>query len=227
MPKCKNDPTRSYKGIEPSPKGLGYCSHGMTEGDKKKGKDGNLWIIKKIKNGSLRWFKIYNKKNKILKLYLEPIITIFNLGNNDSEIFKGPLNNTPSKYKNIIINYLNKINKKFFDRMMFGVYMYTDFEDIRKKYKIKQLKNLKLKTKKFKINKNNMIYDIILNLKQISYYDYLLYAIKEEIISGADGWGENEIVFLDYKKINKLKLGKIDKNIAIDIFPVFKKIENK
>ena len=47
MPKCKNDPTRSYKGTEPSPKGLGYCAHGMKEGDKKKGKDGNVLFIEK------------------------------------------------------------------------------------------------------------------------------------------------------------------------------------
>ena len=26
MPKCKNDPKKSYKGTEPSPKGLGYYS---------------------------------------------------------------------------------------------------------------------------------------------------------------------------------------------------------
>ena len=61
MPKCKNDPTRSYKGTEPSPKGLGYCAHGMKEGDKKKGKDGNMWIIKKSIN--LLFFKFH-------KLYL-------------------------------------------------------------------------------------------------------------------------------------------------------------
>jgi len=57
MPKCKNDPNRSYKGTEPSPKGLGYCAHSMKVGDKKKGKDGNMWIIKKVKNGSKRWMK--------------------------------------------------------------------------------------------------------------------------------------------------------------------------
>ena len=27
MNKCKNDLTRSYKGTEPSPKGLGWCAH--------------------------------------------------------------------------------------------------------------------------------------------------------------------------------------------------------
>lgn len=70
MPKCKNDPTRSYKGTEPSPKGLGYCAHNMKEGAKKKGKDGNMWIIKKVKNGSLRWMKFKNENeefNKLLK----------------------------------------------------------------------------------------------------------------------------------------------------------------
>ena len=63
MPKCKNDNTRSYKGTEPSPKGLGYCAHTMKEGLKKKGKDGNMWIIKKIKNGSLRWMKVSGNNN--------------------------------------------------------------------------------------------------------------------------------------------------------------------
>ena len=61
MPKCKNDPTRSYKGTEPSPKGLGFCAHAMKEGATKKGKDGNKWIIKKVKNGSKRWIKVSGK----------------------------------------------------------------------------------------------------------------------------------------------------------------------
>ena len=61
MPKCKNDPTRSYKGTEPSPKGLGFCAHAMKEGATKKGKDGNKWVIKKVKNGSKRWMKVSGK----------------------------------------------------------------------------------------------------------------------------------------------------------------------
>ena len=61
MPKCKNDPARSYKGTEPSPKGLGFCAHAMKEGATKKGKDGNKWIIKKVKNGSKRWMKVSGK----------------------------------------------------------------------------------------------------------------------------------------------------------------------
>ena len=61
MPKCKNDPKKSYKGTEPSPKGLGYCAHGEKEGKIRKGKDGNKWIIKKVKNGSKRWMKVSGK----------------------------------------------------------------------------------------------------------------------------------------------------------------------
>ena len=71
MPKCKNDKTRSYKGTEPSPKGLGWCAHGMKEGDKKKGKDGNMWIIKKVKNGNLRWMKDINYDINKLYKFLE------------------------------------------------------------------------------------------------------------------------------------------------------------
>ena len=66
MPKCKNDPKKSYKGTEPSPKGLGYCAHSEKVGTKKKGKDGNMWIIKKVKNGSKRWMK--NKTESIPKV---------------------------------------------------------------------------------------------------------------------------------------------------------------
>jgi hypothetical protein len=57
MPKCLNDPKKFYKGTEPSPKGLGYCAGGMKVGEKKKGKDGNMWFVKKVKNGSKRWIK--------------------------------------------------------------------------------------------------------------------------------------------------------------------------
>jgi hypothetical protein len=69
MPKCLNDPTRSYKGTEPSPKGLGCCAGKMKVGEKKKGTDGNTWIIKKVKNGSKRWMKV--KEYDINKLAKE------------------------------------------------------------------------------------------------------------------------------------------------------------
>ena len=61
MPKCINDPSKTYKGDEPSPKGLGYCAHAEKEDKIMKGKDGNNWIVKKVKNGSKRWIKTNDK----------------------------------------------------------------------------------------------------------------------------------------------------------------------
>lgn len=57
MPKCKNDPNKNYEGNEPSPKGLGICAHAEKLNSKKKGKDGNMWIVKETKNGVKRWVK--------------------------------------------------------------------------------------------------------------------------------------------------------------------------
>ena len=57
MPVCKNNPNHKYKGTEPSPKGIGWCASGEKIGRKRKGKDGNMWIIKKVSNGSKRWMK--------------------------------------------------------------------------------------------------------------------------------------------------------------------------
>ena len=48
MPFCKNDPKKTYKGNEPSPKGLGYCVRAEDIG--------------KIKTG------LNNKKDKKCKL---------------------------------------------------------------------------------------------------------------------------------------------------------------
>jgi hypothetical protein len=36
MPTCKNDSKKSYKGTEPSPKGLGFCAHAEKLGSTKK-----------------------------------------------------------------------------------------------------------------------------------------------------------------------------------------------
>lgn len=57
MPKCKNDSSRTYKGTEPSPKGLGYCGHAEKIGKRMKGKDGKIWIVIKNKNGIKKWIK--------------------------------------------------------------------------------------------------------------------------------------------------------------------------
>ena len=67
MPKCKNSPTGTYKGSEPSPKGLGYCARGEKMGKKKKGRDGNMWIVKETKNGTPRWVKITKTEKSDVK----------------------------------------------------------------------------------------------------------------------------------------------------------------
>jgi hypothetical protein len=66
MPLCINDPKKSYKGNEPSPKGLGYCGHCEKVGIIKKGLDGNLWIIINTKKNSKKWIlhkRILTKNN--------------------------------------------------------------------------------------------------------------------------------------------------------------------
>ena len=73
MHKCIKNKTKSYKGNEPSPKGLGYCAHCEKVGTIKKGLDGNKWIVVKAKNAK-RWIR-YNKKNKKIsskKLFKKP-----------------------------------------------------------------------------------------------------------------------------------------------------------
>jgi len=65
MPKCLNNPNKFYKGTEPSPKGLGYCASDMKVDKKKVGKDGNMWIVKKLTDGSKRWIKNNEELKKI------------------------------------------------------------------------------------------------------------------------------------------------------------------
>ena len=68
MPKCKNDPKKSFKGNEPSPKGLGFCAHVENIGITKKGKDGNKWKIETTSKGIKKWVKQTSKTNsKLMK----------------------------------------------------------------------------------------------------------------------------------------------------------------
>lgn len=55
MPPCVNDPTRQYTGQEPSPKGLGLCAHGESEGVRRRGRDGAMWEAVADKSGRLAW----------------------------------------------------------------------------------------------------------------------------------------------------------------------------
>ena len=108
-------PSRSYKGSEPSPKGYGICAHLQKIGSIRLGKDGHLWIIKKIKNGTKRWVKVFNNsKIETLKLYLKPKISIIEI-NEDKELYEGSFQRMPKKYKEIVKKYLEYIEDKFFD----------------------------------------------------------------------------------------------------------------
>ena len=118
MPKCKNDKTRSYKGTEPSPKGLGYCAHNIKVGEVKKGKDGNKWIVKEVKNGSKRWMKVKKenvkdnsiKKGKYIYLYFGNNIYLINIYNNTLSIYKSSIE--LGKYDYDISKYSDKVPKK-------------------------------------------------------------------------------------------------------------------
>ena len=51
---CNCDAKRFYKGVEPSPKGLGFCAHCIPLNTVMKGLDGNLWKNEKYTKGK-RW----------------------------------------------------------------------------------------------------------------------------------------------------------------------------
>lgn len=55
MPRCKNDPARSYNGNEPSPKGIGYCAHAEPTGARRVGRDGAPWVVATDANGRRFW----------------------------------------------------------------------------------------------------------------------------------------------------------------------------
>lgn len=72
MPKCINDKKKSYKGDEPSPKGLGYCASAEPVGKVMIGKDNNNYITKEISNGQRRWVK-HNQPVEIIDFDNIPI----------------------------------------------------------------------------------------------------------------------------------------------------------
>lgn len=53
--RCKNDGGKSYRGDEPSPKGLGYCAHAERLGASREGLDGEAWVVAADRNGRLAW----------------------------------------------------------------------------------------------------------------------------------------------------------------------------
>jgi hypothetical protein len=109
MPKCINDPKKSYKGDEPSPKGIGYCAHTEEIGTIKNGLNGNKWIISSTAKGVKRWvkYKIQNKNSS-----------------NEKENIK---NNENKKNNNIKLNKSNTISDKL-------IKIYSEKESLKEKW---------------------------------------------------------------------------------------------
>ena len=121
MPKCKNNSVRYYKGTEPSPKGLGWCAHGEKEGKIRKGKDGNIWIVRKIKNGSLRWMKVTNIKKK--KININNIKFNFKINKKVKDYYKFITNEIEilqylSKFLKIKIENIEELTKKEYETIL-------------------------------------------------------------------------------------------------------------
>ena len=57
MPKCIDDPSRSFTGKEPSPKGRGHCAHTRDVGSSAKGRDGKMWTVVEDRIGRRSWRK--------------------------------------------------------------------------------------------------------------------------------------------------------------------------
>ena len=91
--KCKNDSTKSYKGDEPSPKGLGYSASAEDVDCEMVGKDGNLWVVSQTKTCK-RWVKQTDKSKPKAKsknidfddLYGDCYTTAFIPGVDEDEI---------------------------------------------------------------------------------------------------------------------------------------------
>ena len=70
---CKNNPKKTYLGVEPSPKGFGFCASGEKEGTEMKGKDGNMWVKKNGKWIINRKEDYYNKLLDKLRKWWQPL----------------------------------------------------------------------------------------------------------------------------------------------------------
>lgn len=58
------DPSRRYKGTEPSPKGRGYCAYFYNNGKRMRGKDGSMWVVKQNSRGIRQWRRVVKKGKK-------------------------------------------------------------------------------------------------------------------------------------------------------------------
>jgi hypothetical protein len=238
MPKCKNIKTKSYTGTEPSPKGLGYCASGENVGVKKKGRDKCMWIVKKISNGTKRWFK-YKKEIKIkYKIGEDNFLDISDVNKNKKRIVHyrtvkyhsyinddsiiGIKGNKGFIHKLVDYNKFEsketKINKKW--REIKGFHKYSEeVFDISKKGVLN--KNNKAYEKIKKENKNAVKYMIETNMS-IPYVVYInkncvsVYKRKNDYFYG-DVYGSRQPEYWMYvEKILSIKPKKVFTGKVID-----------
>lgn len=174
MPECKNDPTRKYKGNEPSPKGLGICAHAEKLNTKKKGKDGNIWIVTETKKGVKRWIKyILEKKDRPSP---SRSATLYKEGKkekgNDGNTYVVVLDKNDTKKWKLYKKENNKKDKK-------KTSIKTDKISIRKKSK--KSKKSVIKSRSTKVSKNLNSFDFY-DTKVIPPEDLHKYISKNEII---------------------------------------------
>ena len=194
MPQCKNNPKKSYKGTEPSPKGLGYCGSGEKEGTIKKGKDGKQWIIK-----NKRWIKYNsNKKNKdesYKTYYIHDNMFIpyyVNIYKNKIEVFKYNI----KKHNIFNEEFSTKLNKKqkdnyikmpYFNKIKFEKIFIGKSVDDNITFGMDIGKNYDGNTILIKIDKNNYIY--------IGNYDSYSFKTDDNIIKYYSSIGSNDVPY--------------------------------
>ena len=180
MPKCKNSPTGTYKGTEPSPKGRGYCAKGEKVNKKMKGNDGKMWIISETKTGLKRWIKFTNNKINSTKNSKKVTKT-----KQEKTKIKGPkniLSPTLLKYHKKAIAKRSKRKSKIIDTMKNKYYndniqaesdlLYSKIlqAGLEKLFKVKIKKNTKDKIYEFIIERKKKYpdYNIIRNINLLS-----------------------------------------------------------
>jgi len=106
MPKCKNDKTRTYKGTEPSPKGLGWCAHAEEPNTRKTGLDGNSWIVKE-------WSKSLHSKKTIKKW--------FRVTPEDEDGYADTITDITEYDMNVLTKKLSSARKKILDKLLTNI----------------------------------------------------------------------------------------------------------
>jgi len=62
MPACRNDTSRSYRGTEQSPLGVGWSSGADYVGKVRKGLDGERWVVTANSSGAKSWRRVLSVK---------------------------------------------------------------------------------------------------------------------------------------------------------------------